>query len=221
MLKMVMELLCLLVLLTTTQVWAAAGPALPALVFNETGFNQVVTSKQPAVVLFSWPDCELCSRLEPIWDQFSLALPAGTMWVADCAQTPEICARCETTRSLKPIIKTWTGNLFVVYQGDINPNAIVDWLKSYSDWDLDEPGHGIGLDFEPDNAASLIPGKLQPWTGQALPTQIFLPSTPLTGRAKETGLRPVIVYFHGGNDGPWVPMEQQALAYQLVTNETY
>ena len=64
--------------------------------------------------------------------------------------------------------------------------------------------------YEEDNSASLLldssRGKLRPWTGQALPTQVFVP----VGPRPPGGLWPVLVYFHGGNDGPWDTMAQQA-----------
>jgi hypothetical protein len=161
-------------------------------------------------------------------------LPAGSTWFAKCDTTPELCAACGVVRPAvaeprTPILKAWTGDHFVPFEGDLashGPDSVLRWLGSYADWDLDAPGVGsLGSSSWPaDNAASLVRGKLQPWTGQALPTQIFLPTllpTPNTTDDGEPVLLPLVLYFHGGNDGPWALMEQQALAYQLTTNATY
>ena len=116
-----------------------------------------------------------------------------------------------------PLLKAWTGEQFERFAGEPTRESIARWLMGYSDWRLDAAGDGTGgaggtapPGYEEDNSALLLlessRGKLQPWTGQALPTQVFVP----VGPRPPGGLWPVLVYFHGGNDGPWQSMAQQA-----------
>ena len=116
-----------------------------------------------------------------------------------------------------PLLKAWTGEQFERFAGEPTRESIARWLMGYSDWRLDAAGDGTGgaggtapPGYEEDNSASLLlgpsRGKLRPWTGQALPTQVFVP----LGPRPSGGLWPVLVYFHGGNDGPWQSMTQQA-----------
>ena len=218
-----------------TSLWntalGAPGEPIESLTLDAASkLSQIRGSQQPAVVLFRHQSCTLCSQLMVFWDKMSLQLPAGSTWHADCDANPNICESCGVRAGHlseeSPILKAWTGELFVPYDGaDIatgGPRAIIDWLMSYPDWDLGAKGTAAlnSADLI-DNTASLTRGKLQPWTGQALPAQIFLPSVAPTGIAKKRGKWPVIINFHGGNDGPWVAMEQQSLAYQLVNNKSY
>ena len=207
-----------------------AAPSPPKLL-DAAGLATLRASQQPAVVRFSPENCGAdCSTLSQAWDHFSQFLPPGSIWNADCAASPDVCAACDVDAAgAAPIVKAWTGDHFVRYHGPTSqPNAIAQWLMDFAEWDLGAPGDGVGglggaaptQTQQPDNGASLVAGKLQPWTGQALPTQIFLPSAAPAGAA-ETGLRPVILYFHGGNDGPWEAMEQQGLARRLVENATF
>ena len=178
-----------------------------------------------------------------MWDELSLRLPPGSAWHADCSLHPEICRACGVEDAAgggdvqQPVIKAWTGAHFVPYAGEDlaahGPMAVVRWLMAYSDWDIlpetlnAKAGAAARTtapvtaadDLMSDNAPALVRGKLQPWTGQALPAQVFLPTVPPPKR--NGGLYPMILYFHGGNDGPWGAMNQQALAYQLVHNESY
>ena len=144
-----------------------------------------------------------------------------------------MCAACDVTpaphgggggggggaAAVLPLVKAWTGEQFERFTGEPTRESIARWLMGYSDWRLDTAGDGTGTTaggaappgYEGDNSASLLlgpsRGKLQPWTGQALPTQVFVP----LGPRPSGGLWPVLVYFHGGNDGPWQSMTQQAV----------
>ena len=221
-----------LLLALLARVHGDGAPPSPPKLLDAAGLATLRASQQPAVVRFSPENCGVdCSTLSQAWDHFSQFLPPGSIWNADCAASPDVCAACDVDAAgAAPVVKAWTGDHFVRYHGPTSqPNAIAQWLMDFAEWDLGAPGDGVGglggaaptQTQQPDNGASLVAGKLQPWTGQALPTQIFLPSAAPTGRAAETGLRPVILYFHGGNDGPWEAMEQQGLARRLVENATF
>ena len=219
----------LVVVLLPRAARSAPGQPTPPLLLDHAGLATLRSSQQPAVVRFSWPGCQLCSQLDDFWGQMSPQLPPGSTWYAECGATPDVCEACGVLPppqglhgDVEPILKAWNGEHFVAFdagEGGLRgggPQSIIDWIKDYANWDLDAPGVGaLDAASPPDNTASLVPGKLQPWTGQALPLQIFIPTAPRTGLAAERGLRPVVLYFHGGNDGPWAPMNQQALAYQL------
>ena len=65
-------------------------------------------------------------------------------------------------------------------------------------------------------ATSLVdpaPARLQEWTKASidlLPSQIFVP------RSHASDLRPVIVFLHGGGDGPYDVMNRQSLPSLLL-----
>lgn len=70
-------------------------------------------------------------------------------------------------------------------------------------------------------ATSLVdpaPARLQEWTKASidlLPSQIFVP------RSHASDLRPVIVFLHGGGDGPYDVMNRQSLPSLLLNNHTF
>ena len=138
-----------------------------------------------------------------------------------------MCAQCGVeSAGGRPVVRAWTGDLFVTYTGGApdDGSALINWVKDYADWPLDAPGDGglpqpplkSGPDQPQANNAGAAPlprGVVTPWEGEALPGEIFLPTAPADDRTiGRGGLRPVVVVFHGGNDGPYVAMEQQGAA---------
>ena len=68
-------------------------------------------------------------------------------------------------------------------------------------------------------SAPLVAGRLQEWhevssDPSLLPSQIFLP-------ASARKLHPVIVFLHGGGDGPFSVMNRQSLPRLLLNNRTF
>ena len=66
---------------------------------------------------------------------------------------------------------------------------------------------------------SVSPGRLQEWTTASdnmLPSQLFLPLPTTSG-----GLRPVLIFLHGGGDGPFNVMNRQSLPHLLLSNRTF
>ena len=161
-----------------------------------------------------------CSTLSQAWDHFSQFLRPAASGTPTAPRRPTCAPRATSTPPAPaPIVKAWTGVHIAVPRADVAAERDrAQWLMDFAEWDLGAPGDGVGglggaaptQTQQPDNGARrFVAGKLQPWTGQALPTQIFLPSAAPTGAA-ETGLRPVILYFHGGNDGPWEAIASRA-----------
>ena len=68
--------------------------------------------------------------------------------------------------------------------------------------------------------AEPAPARLQEWTKASaalMPSQIFIPRA----HAASADLRPVIVFLHGGGDGPFDVMNQQSLPSLLLNNRTF
>ena len=70
------------------------------------------------------------------------------------------------------------------------------------------------------SAAPLVAGRLQEWhevgsDPALLPSQIFLPV------ASARKLHPVLVFLHGGGDGPFNVMNRQSLPSLLLNNQTF
>ena len=69
-------------------------------------------------------------------------------------------------------------------------------------------------------AGDITPGKLQVWHEAAaagpslLPSQIFVPRT-------SAPAHPILVFLHGGGDGPFNVMNQQSLPWLLLNNQTF
>lgn len=55
-------------------------------------------------------------------------------------------------------------------------------------------GPDRSADRAADRAAKLVPGKLQVWRGQALPTQVFLPAASGAAVTRMNGRLPILVY---------------------------
>ena len=65
---------------------------------------------------------------------------------------------------------------------------------------------------------SVSPGRLQEWTTASdnmLPSQLFLPLS------TTSALRPVLIFLHGGGDGPFSVMNRQSLPHLLLSNRTF
>ena len=69
---------------------------------------------------------------------------------------------------------------------------------------------------------AIIPGRLHTWThgdDNTLPAQIFVPMS--RSADDEHGRSPVILFLHGGGDGPFDVMNQQSLPSLLLTNASF
>ena len=67
-----------------------------------------------------------------------------------------------------------------------------------------------------------VPGKLRSWTSEAdglLPSQIFVPLVRSADDAQ--GRSPVILFLHGGGDGPFHIMNKQSLPSLLLSNHSF
>lgn len=66
---------------------------------------------------------------------------------------------------------------------------------------------------------NISPGRLQEWTtasdANVLPSQLFLPLS------TTSALRPVLIFLHGGGDGPFNVMNRQSLPRLLLSNRTF
>ena len=70
------------------------APPSPPKLLDAAGLATLRASQQPAVVRFSPENCGVdCSTLSQAWDHFSQFLPPGSIWNADCAASPDVCAQ--------------------------------------------------------------------------------------------------------------------------------
>jgi predicted peptidase len=73
----------------------------------------------------------------------------------------------------------------------------------------------------PTSLDGLPKGILFPWKGQVLPVRLFLPLKPPVDHMGSVGRYPVLVFLHGGTDGPFHLNNQGGLAKLLAENSTF